>query len=85
MHLVYRQVELAASKRCANSSAKGPYDKSTSLAAFYWLTPAGALPPYVPGFEAGSTNIHFMYRLASLILALGLFAYAWFRSAPSKF
>jgi hypothetical protein len=55
-----------------------------ALAAFYWLTPAGALPPYVPGFEVGSTNIHFMHGLASLILALGLFAYAWFGSAPSK-
>jgi hypothetical protein len=54
------------------------------LAAFYWLTPAGSLPTYVPGFEAGSTHIHFKHGLAALILGLGLFVLAWFKSAPKK-
>lgn len=54
------------------------------LAAYYWLTPAGSLPHFVPGFEAGSTHVHFKHGLASLILALGLFAFAWFTSAPQK-
>lgn len=54
------------------------------LAVWYWLTPAGSLPSYVPGFEAGSTHIHFKHGLASLILGLGLFIFAWFQSAPSK-
>lgn len=54
------------------------------LAALYWLTPAGSLPTYMPGFEAGSAHIHFKHGLAALILALGLFAFAWFKSAPKK-
>jgi len=52
------------------------------LAAVYWLEPAGSLPSFVPGFEAGSPHIHFKHGLGALILALALFAFAWFRSAP---
>jgi len=55
-----------------------------ALAAFYWLTPAGSLPAFLPGFEAGSAHIHFRHALGSLILALGLFVFAWFQSAPRK-
>ena len=54
------------------------------LAAFYWLTPAGSLPTYLPGFEAGSDHIHFKHGLAALILGLGLFVFAWFKSAKKK-
>jgi hypothetical protein len=54
------------------------------LAALYWLTPAGSLPTYIPGFEAGSAHIHFKHGLAALILGLGLFVLAWFKSAPKK-
>jgi NADH:ubiquinone oxidoreductase subunit 2 (subunit N) len=50
------------------------------LAALYWLTPAGGLPTYVPGFEQGSTQIHFKHGLGMLILGLGALAFAWFRS-----
>jgi NADH:ubiquinone oxidoreductase subunit 2 (subunit N) len=50
------------------------------LAALYWLTPAGGLPTYVPGFERGSTQIHFKHGLGMLILGLGALAFAWFRS-----
>ena len=53
-----------------------------ALAALYWATPAGSLLPFVPGYEAGSITIHFKHGLASFILALGLFAYAWFSSGP---
>ena len=41
---------------------------------------AGSLPHFLPGFEAGATNIHFKHGLASLLLALASFAYAWFQS-----
>ena len=51
---------------------------------YYWLTPAGSLQSFVPGFEAGSTHVHFKHGLASLILAAGLFIYAWFKSAPKE-
>ncbi len=55
-----------------------------ALAAAYWLIPAGSLPTFFPGFEAGSDHVHFKHGLASLIVALGLFAFAWFRSAPKR-
>ena len=54
------------------------------LAAVYWLTPAGSLPAFLPGFKAGSAHVHFRHALGSLILALGLFVFAWFQSAPRK-
>ena len=55
------------------------------VAIYYWMTPAGSLPPYsVFGYEAGSEHIHFKHGLASLILAIGLFIFAWFKSAPEK-
>jgi hypothetical protein len=55
-----------------------------ALAAMYWLTPAGGLPSFFPGFESGSAHVHFKHGLASLVLALGLFALAWFQSAPQR-
>ncbi len=56
------------------------------LAFFYWLTPAGSLPSFMPGFQAGSSIIHFKHGLASLIIAILAFVYAWFASGkkPSK-
>jgi hypothetical protein len=54
------------------------------MTAVYWLEPAGSLPAYVPGFEPGSAHIHFKHGLGTLILALALFAFAWFRSGPKK-
>ena len=54
------------------------------LAAVYWLTPAGSLPAFLPGFHAGSAHVHLRHALGSLIVALGLFAFAWFRRAPGK-
>jgi len=54
------------------------------IAVFYWITPAGSLPTYVPGFIAGSSTIHVKHGIASFILALILFVYAWFTSAPKE-
>lgn len=54
------------------------------LAGVYWLVPAGSLPTIIPGFEAGSPHVHFKHGLGSLILALALFAFAWFRSGPLR-
>jgi hypothetical protein len=53
-----------------------------ALAVLYWITPAGSLPAYLPGFEPGVATVHFKHGLGSLILALALFAFAWFQSAP---
>jgi hypothetical protein len=54
------------------------------LTAVYWLEPAGSLPTYLPGYESGSPGIHFKHGLGTLILALALFAFAWFQSGPKK-
>ena len=52
-----------------------------AIAAVYWLTPAGGLPSFLPGFDAGSDDVHIKHALASLIVALALFAMAiiWFQ------
>jgi hypothetical protein len=50
-----------------------------ALAVLYWLTPAGSLPAYIPGFEAGSDHVHVTHALVSLIVALLLFVFAWFQ------
>lgn len=50
------------------------------LAILYFMTPAGSLPSYIAGYEAGSSHIHLKHGIGSLVLGLALFAYAWFRS-----
>ena len=51
------------------------------VALVYWLTPAGGLPSFLPGFDAGSDHVHLTHALGSLIIALALFAIAiiWFQ------
>ena len=50
-----------------------------ALAIAYFLIPAGGLPSFLPGFEAGSEHIHSTHAIVSLIVALALFAFAWFQ------
>jgi hypothetical protein len=54
------------------------------LAATYFVVPAGSLPTFMPGFVAGSARTHFKHGVGSLILALALFALAWFQSGSKK-
>ena len=49
-----------------------------ALACVYWFVPAGSLPSFVPGFEAGSTRIHVKHGVAALAVALALFGLGWF-------
>ena len=53
-----------------------------ALAVYYWITPAEALARVLPGYQAGSVHIHYKHGLGLLIVALGLFAVAWFRLGP---
>ena len=55
-----------------------------AIAIYYCVTPAGSLATFVPGFEAGVTTIHFKHGLASLILGIGLFVLAWFKSGKKN-
>ncbi len=54
------------------------------VAIMYWTTAAGSLPVFVPGYENGVTAVHFKHGLASLILAVALFIFAWFRSGNQR-
>ena len=54
---------------------------SLVLAVVYWLIPAGSLPAFLPGFREGSSHIHVTHALVLLIVAVGLFAFAWFQRA----
>ncbi len=53
-----------------------------ALAALYGFTPAGSLPAFIPGYEAGSDHVHMTHALVSLIVALLLFVFAWFQREP---
>ena len=50
------------------------------LAALYWLTPAGSLPAFLPGFEQGSAVVHVKHAVGSLVIGLILLAVAGFGS-----
>jgi hypothetical protein len=54
------------------------------LAAVYWLTPAGGLPSFLPGFQVGVETVHHKHALGSLVVALLLFAFAWFSGRPAR-
>jgi hypothetical protein len=49
-----------------------------ALAIVYWVVPAGSLPSYVPGFEAGGTRIHLKHGIAAVVVALALFGFGWY-------
>jgi hypothetical protein len=49
-----------------------------ALAIVYWVVPAGSLPSFVPGFEAGSAHIHLKHGIASALVAVVLFGLGWY-------
>jgi amino acid permease len=53
-----------------------------ALAAVYYFVPAGSLPSFLPGFEAGADRVHLKHAVGSLIVALVLFGVAWFSGRP---
>ena len=52
-----------------------------AIAIVYWTTPAGSLPTFMPGYIAGATGLHTKHAIASILLAIILFIFAWFKSA----
>lgn len=52
------------------------------ISIIYFAEPAKSLPSFFPGHEAGSTHHHTKHGIAALVVALGLFAFAWFASGP---
>ena len=54
------------------------------IAIIYWVEPAGSLPSFFPGHEAGSSHHHVKHGLLAFILGLGCFIFAWFQTGPSR-
>jgi hypothetical protein len=54
------------------------------LTVYYFVTPAGSLLPFMPGYQSGATGHHSKHAIASFVVALALFALAWFQSKPQK-
>ena len=48
----------------------------------YFAEPAKSLPGFFPGHESGSTHHHAKHGIAAVLLGLGAFVLAWFRSGP---
>jgi hypothetical protein len=54
------------------------------VAVIYWAEPAGSLPSFFPGHEAGSQHHHVKHGIAAFLLGLACLAFAWFSSGPKK-
>jgi len=49
-----------------------------AIAIVYWTMPAGSLPSFVPGYEAGSTLVHVKHGIAAAAAAVLCFAFGWY-------
>jgi hypothetical protein len=49
-----------------------------AVAIVYWTMPAGSLPSFVPGFEAGSTLVHVKHGIAAAAAAVVCFGIGWY-------
>jgi hypothetical protein len=47
-------------------------------AVIYFVMPAGSLPTFMPGYEAGSQHMHMKHAIAALVVAVILFLIGWF-------
>jgi drug/metabolite transporter (DMT)-like permease len=54
------------------------------VAVIYWVEPAGSLPSFFPGHEAGSSHHHVKHGIAAFLVGLACLAFAWFNSGPKK-
>jgi hypothetical protein len=55
------------------------------VAGIYFAEPAKSLPfPDALGHESGSSHHHVKHGIAALLLGIGCFVFAWFRSGPKR-
>jgi uncharacterized membrane-anchored protein YitT (DUF2179 family) len=54
------------------------------IAAVYFAEPAKSLPSFFPGHQAGSSHHHVKHGIASLLVGLACFVFAWFRTGPKR-
>ncbi len=50
----------------------------------YFVLPAHSLPSFIPGYDPTLARHHFTHGIASLLLGLGAFAFAWFASGKKS-
>lgn len=55
-----------------------------AIAIVYWAEPAKSLPSFFPGHQAGSSHHHTKHGIASFLVGLASFAFAWFNTGPKK-
>lgn len=54
------------------------------LAIVYWAEPAGSLPGWIPGHEAGSGHHHVKHGIASFLVGVVCLVYAWFQTGSAR-
>jgi len=54
------------------------------VAIVYWVEPAKSLPSFFPGHQAGSNHHHAKHGIASFLVGLACFAFAWFNTGPKR-
>jgi ammonia channel protein AmtB len=54
------------------------------LAVGYRAEPAGSLPAWIPGHEAGSGHHHVKHGIASFLLGVALLVFAWFQTGKRQ-
>jgi hypothetical protein len=54
------------------------------IAIVYFVEPAKSLPGFFPGHASGSTHHHVKHGIAALVVGLGCFVFAWFRTGPKR-
>ncbi len=45
---------------------------------------AGNLPHFFPGYKEGYEHVHAKHAIASFIVGIACFIYAWFQSGPKQ-
>lgn len=50
------------------------------LAGVYFIEPAKSLPHFIPGYDSQLTRHHYTHGIATLILGVFCFVFAWFQS-----
>jgi hypothetical protein len=48
-----------------------------AAAVMYFTIPAGSLPKFVPGYDAGSVHMHIKHGVTAAIAAVVLFVIGW--------
>jgi uncharacterized membrane-anchored protein YitT (DUF2179 family) len=54
------------------------------ISVIYFITPAKSLPGFFPGFDPTLTKAHFKHGIGALLLGLGAFVFAWFKSGKKS-